>query len=73
MVPRSTIYKFKRKFFHLFFYIIISSPIPSNILQHDTDILEEQCCEMQRRYEEEQQLQAYLEKMTEAYHIEYMA
>jgi len=48
----------------------MSLPITSDILQHDTKILEEQCCKMQKRHEEEQQLQAQLEEAAEAFHVE---
>ena len=51
----------------------MSSLIPSNISQSDVDMLEEQCCEMQRWHEEEKQLQAQLEEATEARHIEHVA
>ena len=40
MVPRSTIYKQKRKFFCSCFYIIISSPALSDISQNNTEMLE---------------------------------
>ena len=48
----------------------MSSPTSFNISQHNTNMLEEQQQEIQRRYEEEQWLQAHLEEATEAYHIE---
>ena len=51
----------------------MSSLILSNISQSDVDMLEEQCCEMQKWYEEEKQLQAQLEEATEARHVEHVA
>ena len=51
----------------------MSSPIPSDIFQNDTKMLEEQCCEMQWKHEEEQYLLAYLEEAVEAHHIKHMA
>ena len=61
----------EKKSFHLFFYITMFSSIFSNISQHNTDMLEEQCHEMQRRHEEKQQLQAYLEEAVEVCHVEH--
>ena len=51
----------------------MSSPILSNIFQHDADILEEQHCEMQWQHEEEQQLLVHLEEVAEACCVEYVA
>ena len=48
----------------------MSLPITSDILQHDTNMFKEQCCKIQRRHEEEQQLQAQLEEAAEAFHVE---
>ena len=48
----------------------MSSPTPSNISQHNANMLEEQQQEMQRRHEEEQQLQAYLKEVAEACYVE---
>jgi len=53
MVPKSTIHKRKREFFRSCFYIIMSSPAPSDISQNDAKALEKQWQEMQRRHEEE--------------------
>ena len=49
------------------------SPIPSDIFQHNTNMLEEQYHKIQKRYEEKQQLQACLEETVETCHIEYTA
>ena len=51
----------------------MSSPIPSDISQNDTEILEEQHCKIQRRHKKKQQLQAHLEEVAETYHIEHTA
>ena len=44
----------------------MSSPAPSNISQNDAEMLEEQCREMQRWHEEEQQSLLRLQKAAEA-------
>ena len=46
MIPRSTIYKQKKKVFYSCFYIIMSSPTPSDISQNNAEILEKQWQEM---------------------------
>ena len=66
MVPRSTIHKQKREFFHSCFCIIISSPAPSDISQNDTKALEKQWREMQRRHKEEQRSLLRLQEAVEA-------
>ena len=70
MVPRSTIHKQKKEVFCSCFCIIMSSPAPSDILQNDTEILEKQRQEMQRRHEEEQQLLAQLEEAAKLHRAE---
>ena len=64
IVPRSTIHK--KGILRSYFCIIMSSPAPSNISQNDAEMLEEQCREMQRRHEEEQQFLLQLQKAAEA-------
>ena len=44
----------------------MSSPAPSDISQNDAEMLEEQCWEMQRWHEEEQQSLLRLQKAAEA-------
>jgi len=44
----------------------MSSSAPSNISQNDAELLEEQCHEMQRQHEEEQQLLLQLQEAAEA-------
>jgi len=51
----------------------MSSPVPSNISQNDTEMIEEQCHEMQQQYKEEQQSLLHLQEAAEAYHVEYVA
>lgn len=53
-----------------FFYIIIYSPILSNIFQHNAKMFKEKYNEMQRRYEEEQQLQVYLKEAAKTFCVE---
>jgi len=48
----------------------MSSPTPSNISQNDTEILEKQWQEMQRRHEKEQQLLAQLEEVVKLHWAE---
>ena len=72
MVPRSTIHKQKRKIF-LCFCITMSFPILSNIFQHDAEMLEEQCHEMQWWHEKELQLLVHLQETIEAHHVEHVA
>ena len=45
----------------------MSSPTHSDLSQNDTEMLEEQCREMQRQHEEEQQSLLRLQKAAEAY------
>ena len=66
MVPRSTIHKQKREFFHSCFCIIMSSPTPSDISQNDTEALEKQQQEMQWRHKEEQRSLLRLQEAAEA-------
>jgi len=51
----------------------MSSPTPSDISQNDTEILEKQWQEMQRRHKEEQQLLAQLEEVAKLLQVEHMA
>ena len=51
----------------------MSSPTPFDISQNDAEILEKQRQEMQRRYEEEQQLLAQLEEVAKLHWAECMA
>ena len=51
----------------------MSSPVPSNISQNNAEILKEQHCEMQQRYEEEQQSLLHLQEVAEAHHTEHAA
>jgi len=51
----------------------MSSPAPSNISQNNTKILEKQRQEIQRRYEEEQQLLVQLEEAVKLRQAEHMA
>ena len=48
----------------------MSSSLLTNIFQTDTEILEQQQQEMQKKHKEEQRLQAYLKEVVEAYYIE---
>ena len=48
----------------------MSSPAPSNISQNDTEALEKQRQEMQRRHEEEQRSLLRLQEAAEACHAE---
>jgi len=48
----------------------MSSPAYSDLSQNDTEMLEEQCREMQRRHEEEQQSLLQLQKAVEAHRAE---
>jgi len=48
----------------------MSSPIPSDISQNDTEILEKQRQEMQQRHKEEQQLLAQLEEVAKLHRAE---
>ena len=73
MVPRSTIYKWKREFFCSCFCIIMSSPAHSDISQNDAETLEKQQQEMQRRHKEEQQLLAQLEEAAKLRRAEHVA
>ena len=66
MVLRSIIYKQKREFFHSCFYIIMSSPAPSDISQNNAEALEKQWQEMQRRHKEEQRSLLQLQEAAEA-------
>ena len=69
MVPRSTIYKWKREFFCSCF-CIMSFPTHSDLSQNDAEMLEEQCCEMQRWHEEEEQSLLQLQEAAEAHRAE---
>ena len=51
----------------------MSSPTPSNISQHNTDMLEEQHCKIQQWHEEEQQLLFCLKEAAEVHHVEHAA
>jgi len=73
MVPRSTIHKWKREFFRSCFCIIMSSPTPSDISQNDTEALEKQWQEMQRRHEKEQRSLLRLQETAEARRAERVA
>ena len=73
MVPRSTIHKRKREFFRSCFCIIMSSSAPSDISQNDTEALEKQRQEMQRRHEEEQRSLLQLQEAIEACRAERVA
>ena len=66
MVPRSTIHKQKGEFFRSCFYIIMSSPAPSDISQNNAEALEKQQQEMQQRHEEEQRSLLQLQEAAEA-------
>ena len=50
----------------------MSSPTPSNISQHNADMLKEQCHKIQQHYEEQQFL-VQLEKTVEACCVEHVA
>ena len=63
----------KKEKFLSFFCIIISSPILSDISQNNTDMLEQQYLEIQRRHKEEKQLQTQLKEAAEVYHIKQVA
>jgi len=51
----------------------MSSPAPSDISQNDTEMLEEQCHQIQRRHEEEQQSLLQLQEAAEARRAERVA
>jgi len=51
----------------------MSSPTSSDISQHDAEILEEQCHEIQQQHKEEQQSLLHLQEIAEAYYIGHMA
>jgi len=51
----------------------MSSPVPSNISQDDTEVLERQWQEMQQRHEEQQQLLAQLEEAAKLRWAEHVA
>jgi len=72
MISKSTIYNGKGTF-HSCFYIIMSSPAYSDILQNDAEILEMQWQEMQWRHKKEQQLLLQLGKVAKLYWAEYVA
>ena len=63
----------EKKSFCLSFCITMSSPTPSDISQYNTNMLEEQCCEMQQWHKEEQQLLVHLKEAVEAHCIECVA
>jgi len=44
----------------------MSSPAPSDISQNDTEMLKEQCRQMQQQHEEEQQSLLRLQEVAEA-------
>jgi len=48
----------------------MSSPAPSNVSQNDAEMLEEQCRQMQRQHEEEQQSLLRLQEAVEVRHAE---
>ena len=73
IVPRSTIHKQKKEVFCSCFCIIMSSPVPSNISQNDTEILEKQWQEIQWRYKKEQQLLVQLEEVAKLRQTEHAA
>jgi len=51
----------------------MSSPILSDISQNDTEMLEEQCYEIQQRHKKKQWLLACLKEAVEACHIKCIA
>ena len=51
----------------------MSSPAPSDISQNDTEALEKQWQEMQRRHEEEQRFLLQLQEAAEAHRAEHVA
>ena len=51
----------------------MSFPTPSNISQNNAELLEEQCHEMQRWHEEQQQSLLWLQEAAEACHAEHVA
>ena len=51
----------------------MSSSTPSDILQNDAKVLEKQQQEIQRRYEEEEQLLIQLEEVAKLHQAEYVA
>ena len=73
MVPRSIIHKQKREFFCSCFYIIMSSPAPSDISQNNAEALEKQWREMQQRHEEKQRSLLQLQEAAEAHCAEHAA
>ena len=72
MVPKLTIHKQKREFFHSCFCIIMSFLTYSDLFQNDAEMLEEQRCEIQQQHEEQQQSLLRLQEAAEAYHAEHM-
>ena len=64
MISRLTIYK--EKYFCLFLYITMLSPIHSNISQNNAKMLEKQWQEIQQRYEKEQWLLIQLEEVAKS-------
>jgi len=62
----------EKKVFCSYFCIIMSSPAPSDISQNDAKILEKQQQEIQRRYEEQQQLLLQLEEVAKLHRTECM-
>ena len=63
----------KKEVFCSCFYIVMSSPAPSNISQNDAKILEKQWQEMQQRHKEEQRLLVQLEEVAKLCQTEHMA
>ena len=63
----------EKKVFCSYFYIIISSPVHSDISQDDTEVLEKQWQEMQQRYEEQQWLLVQLEEVVKLHWAEHTA
>jgi len=63
----------KKEVFCSCFCIIMSSPTPSDISQNNAEMLEEQCREMQRWHEEEQQSLLCLQEAMEAHCAEHVA
>ena len=51
----------------------MSSPTPSDISQNDTEMLEEQCHEMQWQYEKKQQFLLCLQEAAEVHCAEHVA
>ena len=63
----------EKKVFCSCFYIIMSSPTPSNILQNNAEILEKQWHEIQQRHRKEKQLLLQLEEVAKLCQAEHIA